>query len=112
MHHAVYNSRIAGMLTLLSSPLVRSLLPVLVMLLNVMAYAQNWAGAEEQLAGKIVSTTGPRTMAVEVSNRSSLSTASADEIRRPELRICAWVLPDAQGGVGAARERRLDLRPA
>src|ERR1700730_3296074 len=82
MHHAVYNSRIAGMLTLLSSPLVRSLLPVLVMLLNVMAYAQNWAGAEEQLAGKIVSTTGPRTMAVEVSNRSSLSTASADEIRR------------------------------
>jgi hypothetical protein len=81
-HNAVYNSRIAGMITLLSSRLVRSLPPVLVMLFSVIAYAQNWAGAEEQLAAKIVSSTGRQTMAVEVSNRSSLSAASADEIRR------------------------------
>jgi hypothetical protein len=82
MPNAVYNSRIAGMLRLLCSRLVRPLLPVLVMLLRVLAYAQNWAIAEEQLAGKIMSSTGPKTMAVEVSNRSSLATASADEIRR------------------------------
>src|SRR6202035_6019251 len=38
--------------------------------------------AEEQLATKIVAVTGARTMAVEVVNRSSLNSASADDIRR------------------------------
>ena len=46
------------------------------------ANAQNWAGAEEQLAAKIVAATGPKNMAVEVLNRSSLSAAAADDIRR------------------------------
>ena len=44
--------------------------------------AQNWAGAEGLLAGKIVSATGPKTMALQVSNRSSLSAARSDDIRR------------------------------
>ncbi len=44
--------------------------------------ARTGTGAEEQLATKIVAVTGPRTMAVEVVNRSSLNAASADDIRR------------------------------
>jgi hypothetical protein len=84
--NAVYNSRIPGMLTPTSSWFIRSLLVVLVfvlvLLLAATACAQNWPGAEEQLASKIVAATGPKTIAVEVSNRSSLSTASVDGIRR------------------------------
>ena len=48
----------------------------------VPANAQNWAGAEEQLAGKIVAVTGAKTIALEVLNRSSLSAATTDDIRR------------------------------
>ena len=84
--NAVYNSRIPGMLTPTSSWLIRFLLIalvlVLVLLLAATAWAQNLPGAEEQLARKIAAATGPKTIAVEVSNRSSLSTASADDIRR------------------------------
>jgi hypothetical protein len=98
MHGAAYNSRISlatatpGMLTLLSSRFVSSVVFVLVWLFAVPASPQNWSGAEEQLAGKIVSaigptkpgptTTGPTTMAVVVLNRSPLSTAMTDDIRR------------------------------
>jgi hypothetical protein len=59
---------------------LRLLLPIL--LLAGAASAQNWAGAEEQLAGKIVSVMGAKVIAVAVSNRSSLSGPVADEIRR------------------------------
>jgi hypothetical protein len=79
-HNAVYNSRILDMPS--SSRYVRSLLLVLVLLPAATASAQNWAGAEEQLAGKIVAAVGSKIMTVEVSNRSSLSTATADEVRR------------------------------
>ena len=82
MQRAAYNSRIPDMFTPLSSRLVSSLLFALALLFAVPAGAQNWAGAEEQLAGKIVSATGPKTMAVEVLNRSSLSAAMTDDIRR------------------------------
>ncbi len=82
MHNAVYNSRIPGMPTPFSPRLIRSLLLFPVLLLAAMGNAQNWAGAEELLAGKIVSAVGQKTMAVEVSNRSSLNTATADDIRR------------------------------
>jgi hypothetical protein len=61
---------------------VRSLLPVLTLLAAATAWGQNWAGAEEQLAGKIVAVVGSKAMAVEVSNRSSLSAATADDVRR------------------------------
>jgi hypothetical protein len=50
--------------------------------LTIPGWAQNFAGGEEQLARKIVATTGQKTMAVEVVNRSSLSANVADDIRR------------------------------
>ena len=75
------------MLTPTSSWLIRFLLIIvqaffLVLLLAATAWAQNWPGAEEQLARKIAAVTGPKTIAVEVSNRSSLSTAGAEDVRR------------------------------
>jgi hypothetical protein len=82
MQRAAYNSRIPSMITPVPSRSVGSLALVLAVLLAVPAHAQNWTGAEEQLAGKIVSTTGPKTMALEVLNRSSLSAATTDDIRR------------------------------
>jgi hypothetical protein len=53
-----------------------------ILLLAATAWGQNWPGAEEQLAEKIVAVTGSRTMVVEVSNQSSLTTARAEDIRR------------------------------
>jgi hypothetical protein len=82
MQRAAYNSRIPYMLAPLPSRSVGSALLALALLLAVPAFAQNWAGAEEQLAGKIVSSTGPKTMTLEVLNRSSLSAATTDDIRR------------------------------
>ena len=81
MQPAAYNSRIPYMLTPSPSRL-SSLLFILALLIAAPANAQNWAGAEEQLAGKIVAATGAKTMALEVLNRSSLSAATADDIRR------------------------------
>jgi hypothetical protein len=86
MHRAAYNSRIIpcipGMLRTLRSRFVSSILMVLAIPVAVPANAQNWAGAEQQLAAKIVAGAGPKIMAVEVLNRSSLSTATTDDIRR------------------------------
>ena len=81
MQPAAYNSRIPYMLTPSPSRL-SSLLFILALLIAAPANAQNWAGAEEQLAGKIVAATGAKTVALEVLNRSSLSAATADDIRR------------------------------
>lgn len=80
--NAVYNSRIPGMPTPPSSRLISSLLFAVALLVTAAAQAQNWDGAEEQLANKIMAVAGSKTMAVEVSNRSSLGAANADEIRR------------------------------
>ena len=82
MHRAAYNSRIPYMLTLLASRSVGCVCFVLALLFVAPAKAQNWAGVEEQLAGKIVSAMGPKTIALEVLNRSSLSSATTDDIRR------------------------------
>jgi hypothetical protein len=81
-NHAVYNSRIAGMPTSFPSRLIHSLLFVLLLLPAAKAGAQDWADAEAQLAGKIVSATGSKVLSAEVANRSSLDGATADEIRR------------------------------
>lgn len=84
MHNAVYNSPIPEMpLPLSRSPRVAGLLLIVLVGLQVaVAWTENWSGAEEQLAAKIVAVTGPGAMAVEVTNRSSLSRDDADEIRR------------------------------
>ena len=60
-----------------SAPLI-----VLLVLIAAPAKAQKWVEGEEQLAAKIVSTAGAKTLALEVLNRSSLSAATADDIRR------------------------------
>jgi hypothetical protein len=88
MRDAVYNSpihprinpRIPGMLTPLPSRFTGVLLFAL--LFVVAGNAHKWASAVEQLTGKIVSATGPKTMALEVLNRSSLNAALSDDIRR------------------------------
>jgi hypothetical protein len=94
MQRAAYNSRIdlrgksrgksrtPGMLTPLPARFLSSLLFVLALLFVDPVGAQNWTRAEEQLAKKIVSVTGPKTVALEVLNRSSLSAATTDDIRR------------------------------
>ena len=74
------NLRIPGILSSFSSRFFSSLLFALLFLVE--ASAQNWAGAEGLLVGKIVSATGPKTMALEVLNRSSLNAALSDDIRR------------------------------
>jgi hypothetical protein len=81
-YNAVYNSRIAGMPTPSSFRRAGFVLILPILLLAARAWGQNWAGAEEQLAAKIVAVTGPRTMAVEVSNRSSFGAATAEDIKR------------------------------
>ncbi len=81
-YNAVYNSRIAGMPTPSSFRRAGFVLILPILLLAARAWGQDWAGAEEQLAAKIVAITGTRTMAVEVSNRSSFGAATADDIRR------------------------------
>ena len=81
-HNAVYNSRILRMFRPSSSRHVRSLLLILALLAAATVWGQNWAGAEQQLAGKIVAVAGSNQMIVEVSNRSSLGTATADDVRR------------------------------
>jgi hypothetical protein len=90
VEYAAYNSRICSrfksrclrMSTLFPSRFVGFVLLTLASLLGAATYAQNWDGAEAQLADKIMAVTGPKTMALEVVNRSSLSAATADDIRR------------------------------
>jgi hypothetical protein len=78
--HPPINLRTPGMLSPRSSRFFSSLLFALLFVVEV--NAQNRAGAEGLLAGKIASATGPKTMALEVLNRSSLSSALSDDIRR------------------------------
>ena len=102
MHNAVYNSRIEGMLTPSSSRLGRLLLILSMLLLATTALAQDWAVGEQQLAAKILAVTSARAINVEVSNRSSLSTASADDVRRGLLtQLAAWgALRQCRAGCG------------
>lgn len=81
---AVYNSRILirGMLTPTSSWFAVFLSLVFWLLFTVPVSAQNWEQSEEQLARKLVPADGTKAMALEVLNRSSLSSAMADDIRR------------------------------
>ncbi len=84
MLNAVYNSPIPEMPVLSSRfpPVAASLFIVLVLLQAAVARADNWSGAEEQLAAKIAAVTGPGAVTVNFSNRSSISRTDADEIRR------------------------------
>ncbi len=75
------NSHFPGMLTpAFHRCVIRAVL--LTFLFAAPAGAQNWSAAEEQLALKIASASGVRSLALEVVNRSSLNAATADDVRR------------------------------
>jgi hypothetical protein len=81
--NAVYNSRIPEMLTPSRFPRASSLLLIsVIFLISWLAWASVWDAPEEELARKIVAITGPGTVALEVTNRSSLTRTEIDDIRR------------------------------
>jgi hypothetical protein len=80
--NAVYNARIPDMRAS-SSRLPRAACIFLLMLMHApMILASDWRTPEDQLARKIAAATGPGAVALEVVNRSSLSHADVEEIRR------------------------------
>ncbi len=76
---AVYNSRI---LILHMSRVIRVLAVTLLLAHALLVNADTWAALEDQFAEKIISVTGPGALAVEVTNRSSLTNAEVETIRR------------------------------
>jgi hypothetical protein len=79
MQTAVYNSPNLEM-TRLSSRLRWAL--CLCIFFSQLSLAADWHDPTNQLAAKITAATGPGVVALEISNRSSISSADADEIRR------------------------------
>jgi hypothetical protein len=79
MQTAVYNSPNLEM-TRLSSRLRWAL--CLCILFSQLSFATDWHDPVSQLAAKITAATGPGVVALEIYNRSSISSADADEIRR------------------------------
>lgn len=79
MHTAIYNSRNLQM-TSPSSPVRWSL--CLFLLLSRLSLASDWRQPVSELVPKIVAVTGPGVVALEVNNRSSISSADVEEIRR------------------------------
>jgi hypothetical protein len=88
-HSAIYNARIPQMETLRSRPACVVRFLVLVLLSAHTASADNWTSAEEQLAAKIASVTGPGTAFIDFANRSSLTRMQSDDIRRGLLTALA-----------------------
>lgn len=58
-------------------------------LVSQIGLASDWAKPESALAEKIAAATGPRVIALDVANRSSISAADVDEIRRELIRSLA-----------------------
>jgi hypothetical protein len=82
-NNAVYNSRIPHMRVSSSQfPRVVGFLVLILMHAPIILAAADWRPPEEQLARKIAATTGPGAVALDVMNRSSLSRADVEEIRR------------------------------
>jgi hypothetical protein len=82
MHRPIYNARILEM------PNPRCCgrkLCLLILLSAVGASASQWQPAAEQLARKIVAVTGSEPVAVGLENRSTLSQADSDDVRRQLL---------------------------
>ena len=78
-HSAVYNARNPEMLV--PSSRLHWVCCVLLLLTQVV-FASDWKQPEAQLAQKIAAATGPGVVALEVTNRSSISAADVEEIRR------------------------------
>jgi hypothetical protein len=80
--NAVYNARILHMVA--SSSLLRRAaccFALIVMCVGI-SMASDWRTPEEQLARRIAAATGPGAVALDVANKSSISRAEAEEIRR------------------------------
>lgn len=77
----VYNARIQEM-PLPRAYFFRALCFWLLMVPATVVSATDWRVPDAQLARKIAAATGPGAVALEVTNRSSLSQADADDIRR------------------------------
>jgi hypothetical protein len=86
LRHAVYNSRIAilGMLIFLLRLLRAAgfVFLAVFLLYASCASAADWSAYESQLASRIAAATGPGAVALEFSNRSSLSRADSDQIEQ------------------------------
>jgi hypothetical protein len=80
--NAVYNARIPHMRAPSSRFPRATCFLVLILMHAPVMLASDWRASEEQLARKIVATTGPGTVALDVANRSSLSRPGVEEIRR------------------------------
>lgn len=80
-----YNSRISQMLSL-TPRILRAACSLLILFIGTgSATAGSWTGGTEQLARKVIAVTGPGAAAVEVVNRSSMSKADSEDIRRQIL---------------------------
>jgi hypothetical protein len=100
-------SNISSMLLPIPSRLVSVIF--LFALFSAPGNAQNFTGVEEQLAGKIVAAAGAKTMNLEVINRSSLSAAAVDEIRRNLLTRLATLGARFVGAAQASASVRVSL---
>ncbi|MFZ0283661.1 MAG: hypothetical protein WAL32_00390 [Terriglobales bacterium] len=82
-HHPkpVYNARIQEM-PLPRAYFFRALCCLLLLGPATVVFASNWHTPETQLAQKIAAVTGPGAIALEVTNRSSMSSTESEEIRR------------------------------
>jgi len=81
-HNAVYNSPIPHMRVSSSRSTRVGCLFALMLMRAPILLASDWLIPEQQLARKIVGATGPGAVALDVMNRSSLSHAEVEEIRR------------------------------
>jgi hypothetical protein len=73
----VYNSRILQMF-----PSSRLRVWCVIFVFAPLAFASDWRKPAAQLSGKISATTGPGVIALEINNRSSITAADVEQIRR------------------------------
>lgn len=80
--NAVYNARILHMVASSSRFRRAACCFALMVMCVATSLASDWRAPEGQLARKIAAVTGPGAVALDVANKSSLSAADGDEIRR------------------------------
>jgi hypothetical protein len=105
----VYNSRILNMLPSVLRLPASSICVLAILLFAPHVSATDWSGPEHQLASKIASATGPGAFAINIVNRSSLSSAQAEEIRRGLLADLATLGVRATSADAAAGTVNINL---
>ena len=105
MANPVYNSSTSYMPNS-PSRWLRALLPITFALVSAASLANDWTAADEQLARKIAAVAGPGAVALEITNRSSLSKGEFDDIRRrltTELAALGLRFVPAEQAAGSVR---------